>query len=489
MGNIHNNMQKHLFFMENIISFRSFSKKNLYEWAKPMCDAIDDDGSISYLVSNKERYRASPLASTIIWLSRENLITNDVLDKMQEELLYLRDNAKLNDPSTGCNNKHMEDFDGWSLSEGVSVWSTSMAIIALSDNSGNGFSKASKYKNSIVWLANQRNAEKKGWGYQNTENCSVNVIMTALATRALAKCFTEDAQKIFNYSTEEKTLIRTSIVKGTEYLVDACKLNKKYAYWEFNGKPSCAATTWSLMALKESYYIVADNIKKFTNNNTKKGLLFVLSKMPSNIKKWEEEKIVEETGAKYDSQKNYYSFSATLIPELILLGVSPLHTKVVKQIQWIVDNENDWKTKYDNRDTCSFTYAMLIATIVCWIRHVGCVNATQLLNGSTNYFYRVIEKLLGYPLGDNSPVIFIEKKKLIVSTLTVLSLIVFVVFRNHIVSAVKFLMGYIPFLNDNLDSIVINIISSILYAILCFILAKLLSALKKLFRINEGNNL
>ena len=485
MSDIKINLKNHLLFMESSVPFSSFSNNNLYEWAKPICEALEDDGSISYLISNRGRFRASPLASTIISLSRENLIPNDVLDKMQEALLFLRDNPKANDSSKGCSSKNSDDFDGWSLSEGVSVWSTSMAIIALIDNKGVGLLKASKFKNSVVWLANQRNVEYKGWGYQNTENCTVNVIMTALSIRALAKSFTNEAQNYFNFSAEENSLIKTSIIKGMEYLVDTCNQKKKYVYWDFNGKPNCAATTWALLALKEASYIATDTIQDFINKNTKKGLLFVLSKMPSKSKRWEEEQIVQETGAKYDSHKNYYSFSATLIPELISLGLSPFHTKVVKQIQWIVNNKTSWKTKYDRSNICSFTYAMLISTISCWIRCVGCVNAIHLLNSNNNVGNKVVEKLSGYSQKLNCPMFLIEKKKIIIYISLGLSVAIFILMRDHIVDLVQVFIKYIPFVNENLDSIGVNIVSSIFYGVSCFIISQLLKLLKRIFRIGE----
>lgn len=489
MESIKSSLKNHLLFMDKSMLFNSFTENELYQWLIPICNALDEDGSISYLINKKERYRASPLASTIICLSRENLIPNDVLDKMQEALLYLRDNAKEKDLSAGCTNKNNDDIDGWSLSEGVSVWSTSMAIIALLDNKGVGLLKTSRFKNSVVWLANQRNAECKGWGYQNTENCTVNVIMTALSVRALAKCFTNEVQKYFKFSAEENSLIKTSIVKGMEYLVDTCNQKKKYVYWEFNGKPNCAATTWALLALKEGSYIATDNLQDFINKNTKKGLTFILSKMPSKSKRWEEEQIVQETGAKYDSQKNYYSFSATLIPDLLSLGLSPFHPKVITQIQWILKNKNDWKTKYDKLNICSFTYAMLLSTISCWVRYVGYVNAKQLLNDDISFFCKIVKKIAGYSLGIDSPMICVERKKFVLYVTLCLSVVLFLILKNQIASFTQILFNYIPFLGNNMEAIYINIFSTIVYSVGCFLLSRLFKALYKIFcKIWRGNN-
>ena len=473
MENIHEQLQAHLKAIDRLIPFKAFSNETLQEWMAPLIESIDDDGSVSYLIKGKARYRASPLASTIIWLSREKLLPDNVLNAMQNELLYLRDKPKENDSSLGCEAKQDEDSDGWSLAEGVSVWSTSMAIIALSDENGIGLLKAEKFKKSVIWLANQRNAELKGWGYQNTDNCTVNVIMTALTVRALALCFTKTARKCFAYNHEDEILIQTAIKKGAEYLIEACITKPKYVYWQFNGIPSCVATTWSLVALKEAAKVIPEQFSEFLNNHTKKGITFVLSKLPPKVRKWEEEKLVEETGAKYDSQKNYYSFSAALLPELFSLGVSPYHTKVIKQLRWIIKNRNDWKTKYDKREICSFTYAMLISTIMCWVRQVGIINAVQLIKNCNTIPNKITEFFLGYPVSTKMPFIRFEKKKIVHFGAIILLIVVFLIVREKATYIVQKAISAILPSEAQLDSIWINLVSSALYGFICFVFFKL----------------
>ena len=190
MGIIQDSWQAHINIAEKAISLESVSEKQLSEWIKPLIENITDDGAVPYLLGAGERYRASPLASTISWLEKANLLPVPVLIEMQEQLLVLRDQNVSYDPKNGIAKKASEDIGGWSLGEGVSVWSTSCAIEALLDSHGCGINYADSFKSSVIWLANQRQSDG-AWAYQLHSNCSTNVVMTSLALRSLALAYTE----------------------------------------------------------------------------------------------------------------------------------------------------------------------------------------------------------------------------------------------------------------------------------------------------------
>ena len=188
MSNLKESIKQHNANLEQYLKFENFTGKTLNKWIEPLLESITDDGSISYLlgIKNNERYRASPLASTLIWMCEARLLPETAIDIMQNKLLYLRDHCEEGDKHKGNAQKKNEDIDGWSMAEGVSVWSTSMALIALMDESGVGISKSSLYKNSILWLVKQQKIEEKGWGYQLSVNCKENIIMTALVLRVVS---------------------------------------------------------------------------------------------------------------------------------------------------------------------------------------------------------------------------------------------------------------------------------------------------------------
>lgn len=279
---------------------------DLSSWFSPLINSIANDGTVPYLINTKERYRASPLASTIIWLSHENLLPIEVLDKMQNALLFLRDSNVPLDAQQPNGQKKPEDVNGWSLGEGVSVWSTSMAIIALLDPLGNGKAKANMYKSSILWLAAQHDPSTHGWAYQSSENCNVNAIMTALALRALALAIEPNNRAFFSFTPDEFRTICSSIQAGFKYLQSNCVVRKRKVYWTFNQTPNCAATTWALLALNQINLTderIADECKSFYKSILKRALSFIISKMPRTPTKWADEQIVCEAGAKYRNKK------------------------------------------------------------------------------------------------------------------------------------------------------------------------------------------
>lgn len=396
MSVIQDSWQAHINIAEKAISLESVSEKQLSEWIKPLIDNITDDGAVPYLLGAGERYRASPLASTISWLEKANLLPVPVLIKMQEQLLVFRDQNVSYDPKNGIANKASEDMGGWSLGEGVSVWSTSCAIEALLDSHGCGINYADRFKSSVIWLANQRQSDG-AWAYQLHNNCSTNVVMTSLALRSLALAYTEPNRTRFLFSAEDMRLLEQAITSGFNYIKENCTNEKKKAYWSFEGKPHCAATTWALMALRQINSCNAEispNCTAFYEKIKDRALLFVCSQLPQKAERWADEPFVYEGGAKYAPQKNYVSFSATLLPQLFELGVSPFHPRVIAQIKWLIENPSDWKiSTYDRGKICYFTYAMVLSSITSWYQRVGSALAPMLMNSTKT---KIPKMLYGY---------------------------------------------------------------------------------------------
>lgn len=459
----------HIKNIDSYANFNSLTQKDLTAWFEPLIDSITEDGAVPYLLSTNERYRASPLSSTIIWLASENLIPLQVLDQMQDELLYLRDYNVKDDPHTPNNKKRNEDIDGWSMGEGVSVWSTSMAIIALLDSFGNGKKKAKKFKASVLWLAKQHDSVTHGWAYQLSENCTANVIMTSLALRALALAIEPSNKCEFEYTPDELHQICSVIKTGFDYLKNECKREKKKTYWCFKGKAHCAATTWALLALLQickTEEKVADECKTFYKSVLESSLSFVLSQMPKTPVKWADELIVCEGGAKYSKQKNYYSYSATLLPQLFELGLSPFHTKVIKQIDWLINSpdEDKWKiVGYDKTTACTFTYAMVLSTLLCWIKHVGQDFSSVLLQNNTKKT-NISKILFGFPASKNMGCQLILKKRFGIYggifVVLIITLIFAPIINKNVLSLANAICSLWSKTSSDRHAIMINVISN-----------------------------
>ena len=461
---------KHIETIDNFIGMKSFSPKDLGAWFAPLIDSINEDGAVPYLLNTNERFRASPLSSTIIWLAQEQLIPVDVLEKMQTMLLKLRDSNIPGDSSRNTK-KRAEDADGWSLGEGVSVWSTSLAIIALLDPFGNGCQKAKEFKQSVLWLAKQTGVGPTGWAYQLSKNCLPNPVMSALAIYALALAMTAPNRASFCFSADEERLLLTSLQDGYDYIVNNCKKMRKKAYWCFNDCPHCFATTWMLLALNQIGKMdetFSNDCKKFYENVREVALEFVVSQIPNKVQKWPDEQIVFEGGAKYGKQKNYFSYSATLLPLLFRLGLSPYHPKVLKQIRWLIESPEEWKiVNYDTESVCTFTYAMLLATLTSWAKRVGIeMNSRVLKPGGKLDKASVI--LFGFNWSQFEVVQLVRKRRLIVLLLAILLALVVCIFGNAINSQIKILSTAIVSLwvnsADDRHDILIGIVSTIIYA-------------------------
>lgn len=409
-----NEWMNHLNIIDKYVDVNSIFNKSLGEMYAPLLNSFTDDGAIPYLIGTNCRYRASPLASIIIWMSMENLIPSSVTEELCEMLIYLRDNS-IKESDEGRTSKNSEDIYGWSLAEGASVWSTSMAIIALLSSNSNISKFANEIKNSVIWLTNQNDDSVIGWGYQLSQNCSPNPIMSSLAIQALALALNKCNESCLDFSSDDKKMIRKAISEGLNYLKRSCDKKGNMVFWKFAEKPSCHATTWALLAFKiasEVNETFSDDCAKYFQINKEPVLAFLISQIPTKGK-WEDEPLVEEDGAKYDKHKHYIAYTPTLFPQLFDLGLSPFHPKVISQISWLVTNKDKWTIeKYDKTKFCSFTYAMVLSTIVSWIRRVGTECAKSILSPN-NWIDKISIWLFGYKTSGFNTIQIVKRKRIL----------------------------------------------------------------------------
>lgn len=437
------------------LDIRVTTGKSLAEWLEPLANSFTNDGAIPYLLDTTERYRASPLSSAIIWMANAGILSEHALLTMQNKLFELKDKNQDGDLDAGIEIKKEEDAPGWSLGEGVSVWSTSLGIIAVLQQNKLCSFYEENLKDTVIWLAQQQDINAKGWAYQAHRNCQVNIIMTSLALQALTLVYKNISK--FNFIETERHLLLTAITNGFLYIKGAIIKKKLHMYWEFMEKPSSTATAWSLIALNEACGInEIDNIKEFYSKIKDRCLGFILKSMPSEYICWPDEQIVCEAGAKYSKQKNYYSFMPTLIPQLLTLGISPFNEKIINQVKWLIENSKSWKiVKYDQSIPCSFTYAMVIATLVDWHFRVGKNLSRQLLDGNPSYLNRIFKYSFGINFFKKEPIVIIYKTRFL-STLVLLAAICVVsFFYKHILD---FLLVAYSFLCKNWENFLVGTI-------------------------------
>lgn len=482
---LHNSILERINYVEEYIIGANSLKEKITPLIDELIKSFTDDGALPYLLGDNKRYRASPLASAIIWLEAAALIPYDALDNLQNRLIYLRDNCENNDSEKGQLKKYKEDLDGWSLSEGVSVWSTSLAIIALLDRQKCGIKKTDRFKKSILWLCKQIKQSEKGWAYQLSDNCSANVIMTSLSLWAISLVRHPNNYKSFNFTKNEDKEICKTIDLAYSYLKDNIVCEKGLAYWKFNDRFNLAATTWALKALKCLIESKPDNLNDvlvFFNTNCKKCIKFIFNHMPLDNVKWDDEQIVCEAGAKYNSQKNYYSFTPTILMQLFELGISPYHPKVIKQISWLINNVSEWKiTKYDRSEICTFTCAMNIAVLFKWFVLVG-NNSAYLFDKDENFYNKLYHLIYGYNPITNSSFYLITKNRAHIYSFVLLLVCLLVVVGPSIFATVnEFIMNFLPNTNDE-RNIYINIFSGLITTAISAIFSMIFKAMGRFLK-------
>lgn len=468
--------------MEEQLNFTQLTGKSLIEWFKPLLNSFTDDGAISYLLNSSKRYRASPLSSTIEWLTEANLIPTDCLDILQNKLIYLRDNSESIDTEKGVSEKFEDDNLGWSLSEGVSVWSTSTALLALFDKYGNWKNNTSVIKESTMWLVNQRNTNG-AWSYQKHENCVNSVIMTSLAIRAICKMAKNNFE--FSLSSNEKASISEALQNGFIFLSDKVIKEKHFSYWKFQKEKSCVATTWALLALNElkeldGFSLEKEKIEMFYRDHLESSLNFIINQMPKKTERWKDEQIVFEGGAKYNKQKNYQSLSVTLLPQLFKLGLSPFNPKVICQIKWLIEHPDDWKINtYDRGSVCSFSYAMVISTLAIWINQVGRVNASLLIAQPSSRKEKFDKLVFGLQSDRANPFQMILKTRIRLYFIALI-IIFFIITLFPILWSISLyiIRCVIALFVKNANDIFVNLIASAIWAIIVFICALIVKRIR-----------
>ena len=340
---------------EKILRFERSFGLSLETLASDLLTSIEEDGLVPYVIGTKERYRTTPLATTLYSLWDAELVPPKVVQKMQKGLLFLRDKIAPLDHRPP-HQKLPGDEEGWCVGEGVSVWATSMALIALFHTGFKGDeSEKAVLARSTEWLANQRDTSG-GWKYQNTVNCAVTVPMTALAVRA-SKALVQEV-----FPKEKKWVLTTAIDQGTSYLLNRLvRHNDNRCSWTFRDIPSITATLWALQALDEA--------KQLERSLCQQADIFRTFCYPFARKEWEPELFVHEAGAKYSKHKNFFAFMPSHIPTLLALGISPLQPEVVGVIRRVLKaNTSEWRIPPYDQKPCTFSHAMALQSLVKWQR-------------------------------------------------------------------------------------------------------------------------
>lgn len=348
----------------------------------PLIESIeeqDDYAVVPYVIGHRDRYRSSPLATTLCCLWDAHLLSPEATRKMQKGLFFLRENLYDVDSQPNSTrspyNLTPEDSPAWCVGEGASVWTTSMALIALFHTKVAPTSEeAQVLRNAVIWLAEQQD-DSDGWRFQNHGPARVTVPMTALATRALTEAMASDADGLGH---AELKLIQQTRDRGLTYLTNAIERADTQRHWHLRGQPSMTATAWAIQSLNEAHRAGEAEI-----DGAKE---FLLQSVQTDITaEWECEKFVDVSGVRYGSHKNFYAFMPSHLPIMLKLGIPEHEPAAISIVQRLLRERETlgWKIPNYSDGDCSFAHAMALHALVHWLQEVGTDAATMLLEKGT----------------------------------------------------------------------------------------------------------
>lgn len=363
-----------------------------------LIECFRPDGAISYEIGKKSRYRTSPLATVLVALNDINFLPEEALHVMQQRLFQCKDKIIKTDESFDDElTQDQDDVHAWSIDEGASVWTTSMALYALLHT---GFAdrcsedERLEMIESVKWLCNQRddngNNESR-WGYQkyrDSKDCDPSMPMTALALKAIGEaCIcSESLYKGSDKCRRKAGFPATVFFEGRRYALKEMKESPDHVYWEYNNKPSIAATVWMIEALKYQKHNVEFSLERHQEIK-EKVKSWILAQLPDfeSMASWPSEEFFSYSKSKYkqarNGKKNFYYFMPYTVTTLLEMGVSSYHPKVISCIRWLLINtKSKWAMQqYNSPMPCTFSAAMAINSIVRWVVR----SKAELYNGVT----------------------------------------------------------------------------------------------------------
>lgn len=374
----------------------SLGSIKIRELITPLIESITEEGEVSYIIGQDERYRSSTLATVLDALADVNLLPRNAIYQMQDHLYSLRNKFVPHNPDIDVVvEPYKEDQHAWGRDEAPSVWTTSKAIIALMttrfvdrDNIGTNKPIRNSLRSSVYWLATQAYPDG-GWGYQKftpSNACHSSVPMTSLAMKAII--LAQNNKSLFNEevrSSERFHSLSNALSKGAEYLLSQRTEDENSVYWSYNGQPGVAITMWVIEALDLLSQIPAyHHLRQQYLELLPKAINYVYTKLPDadTLGDYKQSELFfkatnQDGGLKYkpklNQDKYFYTFKPYIVSSLLDRDEDPFHPKIVAMVRWLLSNRDTrWAiSEYNSSAPCSISSAMAINVIVKWLTKIS----------------------------------------------------------------------------------------------------------------------
>ena len=486
----------------------SLGEINIRSLIEPLIDSINSEGGVSYVLEKKERYRSSTLATVLDALADVQLLPLSAIHQMQDHLYDLKSEFIPLTESDDKVEKAPEDQYAWGIDETPSVWTTSMAIIALMDTryvARDDIKSAARIdlRNTVYWLADQA-YDEGGWGYQKYEKssaCRPCVSMTALAMKAIllaqndTHLFNDDARRDRKFNR-----IVNALNKGKKYLLDCIKEDESGdAFWEYQNKPGVGISMWAIDALNLFAKSTVQGYRKEDYDAIEpKVISFIYKNLPTsaNFEQYGQSELFfiatqEDGGLKYKPTlahpKGFYTFRPYIVSSLLDRGENPANEQIVLMIRWLLKNRDQhWAIEeYNSSSPCSISAAMAINVIVKWLKKISEKSFSQTVNLLVNNEVKTIGCEYGLPCSKQ----FLEKPKKGLIVLLALVWIVSVFSVAFVISSPQ-VRTFVTDLYKERRNIIIGAGGSILAALIIWLLGigkKIINIISEKLKLG-GNN-
>lgn len=373
--------------------------------ASSLIESINNEGGVSYVLNVDKRYRSSTLATVLDALADVNLLPSDAIHQMQDHLYDLKEHFSPRTEEDDMIAKKPEDLPAWGIDETPSVWTTSMAIIALLNTKFVTRDTTTKeiisdLRDTIYWLVDQAYPDG-GWGYQKypeSPACSSSVPMTALAMKAII--IAQNDQRLFNSDAKANrkfNKIVSALERGKVFLItNQQETTDSLIHWNYieNSENSgICITAWVLETLK---LLAESEFSCFTINEFEslkpKVIRYIYKNMPTttNIGQYSQSEMFfyanKTTTLKYkprlEKDKIFYTFRPSIVSKLLDWGEDPFNPQICLIVKWLLENrEEHWKIQeYNSSSPCSISTAMAINVIVKWLKCISEKSFSNIVN-------------------------------------------------------------------------------------------------------------
>jgi len=333
----------------------SFFNKKFNEVISPLLDSFVYKKGFPLDLEESAEYYTSTTSTTLLALHHVGVLSEDLLTKIHETLFWLKDNTV----NPVVKRKLPEDNVAWDVSEGASVWATSLALWALIETGYKG-EKNNEIHDATLWLVDQQR-DDGGWGFD--KESPSRIYFTVLALNALQLSINS-----IPFSSSELERIKRVKQHGLRFILQKCERKQKFIYWKtkINQKdlPDLTSTLYALWILYK------DNPNKW--REIIKGGIEFLRREIKGKEIWEFRKFIEETQTKYGTHKVIISYTPSIPIPLLKMGVHPFDELCLKPIMWLRKNKvkNGWSLPGHSEHALSFTTAYALWTITEWHKHV-----------------------------------------------------------------------------------------------------------------------